>query len=119
MVSANFTVESEQLGDGRIPNVAELFFDWVVGPFGGDNLANTEDAVSQTFVWERNGQSGCSYVDDSSSGRARARHRSWRPSLWPPATVRLFVVQRRSPTVTKQEGKTPPHKLDTEMGRRQ
>ena len=69
MVSANFTVESEQLGDGRIPNVAELFFDWVVGPFGGDNLANTEDAVSQTFVWERNGQSGCSYVDDSSLKR--------------------------------------------------
>ena len=59
------------------------------------------------------------HIHPTDRGRALARPRSWRPSLWPPATVRLFVVQRRSPTVTKQEGKTPPHKWDTEMGRRQ
>ena len=46
MVPANFGVEPEQLGDGRISS--NSFFDGVVDHFGA--LADTEDAVSQTLV---------------------------------------------------------------------
>ena len=54
MVSANFGVEPEQLGDGRISS--NSFFDdfsTIFRPlihFGAGALADTEDTVSQTLV---------------------------------------------------------------------